>query len=318
MLNLKKLTAVLLTVITAGFSASAAEVTVKTDGVGTSEYMSFDTVAPIMKDDILFVPARAFADSTGMEIEWDQTTETGLLSVNIQSGADTPMKEYCTEVINKVSGYGLEITPKAVSAALTAGSNEAVLRFIFEDTDGDEIAIGKTVELAYAPEVVNDSTLMLPLRDTASVFDLHVDWNQEELAVQLSIPEYAVVPVGMKIIPVHTAAEVPVQEQAAVQEESKGTYLGTFKITHYCPCSTCNGGWGNNTAYAGKITPGQTIAVDPNVIAPLSWVYIDGYGLRRAEDCGGGIKGNHIDMAVSSHSEAYRIGVVYKDVWLQN
>ena len=101
-------------------------------------------------------------------------------------------------------------------------------------------------------------------------------------------------------------------------QENKGTYLGRFKITHYCPCSICNGGWGNNTAYAGKITPGQTIAVDPNVISPMSWVYIDGYGLRRAEDCGGGIKGNHIDMAVNSHSEAYKIGVVYKDVWLQN
>lgn len=97
---------------------------------------------------------------------------------------------------------------------------------------------------------------------------------------------------------------------------TKGRYLGRFKITHYCTCATCNGGYGNSTAWAGRIIPGQTIAVDPSVIGKLQWVYIDGYGLRRAEDCGGAIKGNRIDMAVESHSLAYKLGVVYKDVYL--
>ena len=62
--------------------------------------------------------------------------------------------------------------------------------------------------------------------------------------------------------------------------------------------------------------PGQTIAVDPSVIGKLSTVEIDGYGIRIAEDCGGAIKGNRIDVAVSSHEEAMRLGVVYRDVWL--
>ena len=95
-----------------------------------------------------------------------------------------------------------------------------------------------------------------------------------------------------------------------------GTYLGRFKITHYCPCYTCNEGYGNNTAWAGKIIPGQTIAVDPSVIGKLQQVYIEGYGVRRAEDCGGGIRGNHIDMAVPTHQMAEAMGVVYRDVYL--
>ncbi len=95
-----------------------------------------------------------------------------------------------------------------------------------------------------------------------------------------------------------------------------GTYLGTFKITHYCPCYICNGGYGNHTAWAGEIIPGQTIAVDPSVIGKLQWVNIDGYGLRRAEDCGGGVQGNHIDVAVPTHQMAMDLGVVYKDVYL--
>lgn len=95
-----------------------------------------------------------------------------------------------------------------------------------------------------------------------------------------------------------------------------GTYLGTFKITHFCPCYVCNGSYGNHTAWAGEIIPGQTIAVDPSVIGKLQWVNIDGYGLRRAEDCGGGVQGNHIDVAVQTHQMALDLGVVYKDVYL--
>lgn len=331
MISFKKtaalLTAALLSVttFTIGFTASAADVTVRMNAIRNTygEYMSFDSVQPFMKDDVLFVPARSLADSAGMEVSWDQTTETAQFTIDLENGTDTPIKQYAWELINKVSGYGLEVTPSAVSAALTAGDTNAVLRFIFKDTDGYEIAIGKTVEMSVYPEVVNDTTLMVPLRDTVSIFGLDVEWDQDNLAVKVSIPQFTIVPTNMQIIPVHSPVETTevyteeVTEDAPVAE-NKGTYLGRFKITHYCTCSICNGGWGNNTAYAGKIIPGQTIAVDPDIIAPLSWVYIEDYGLRRAEDCGGAINGYHIDMAVSSHEEAYRLGVVYKDVWLQN
>ena len=97
--------------------------------------------------------------------------------------------------------------------------------------------------------------------------------------------------------------------------KTKGKYLGRFKITHYCPCYTCNGSNSGRTAWAGQIIPGQTIAVDSSVIGKLQWVYIDGYGYRRAEDCGA-FGGNHIDVAVPTHSMALDMGVVYKDVYL--
>ena len=92
--------------------------------------------------------------------------------------------------------------------------------------------------------------------------------------------------------------------------KTKGKYLGRFKITHYCPCYTCNGSNSGRTAWAGQIIP-----VDSSVIGKLQWVYIDGYGYRRAEDCGA-FSGNHIDVAVPTHSMALDMGVVYKDVYL--
>lgn len=101
-------------------------------------------------------------------------------------------------------------------------------------------------------------------------------------------------------------------------EEYKFVYLGNFKITHYCTEKyehICGNG-DNRTATGTTVTPGTTIAVDPSVIPYGSKVYIDGYGWRSAQDCGGAVQGEHIDMAVSSHGEAMNLGVRNKGVWL--
>lgn len=50
---------------------------------------------------------------------------------------------------------------------------------------------------------------------------------------------------------------IPLYEQynKAVQEENgKGRYLGRFRISHYCPCSICNGGY-SGTASGAPLTP---------------------------------------------------------------
>ena len=48
---------------------------------------------------------------------------------------------------------------------------------------------------------------------------------------------------------------------------------------------------------------GQTIAVDPRVIPYGTKVIIGGH-IFTAEDCGGAIQGNHIDIYVNNHAEA--------------
>jgi len=50
------------------------------------------------------------------------------------------------------------------------------------------------------------------------------------------------------------------------------------------------------TATSRCARTGRTIAVDPSVIPLGADVLIEGVGLRRAEDTGGGIEGNHIDV----------------------
>lgn len=55
--------------------------------------------------------------------------------------------------------------------------------------------------------------------------------------------------------------------------------------------------------------PYRTIAVDPRVIPPGSRVYIPGFGIMDPHDTGGDIKGNRIDICVSTKQEAFSWGV---------
>lgn len=67
-------------------------------------------------------------------------------------------------------------------------------------------------------------------------------------------------------------------------------------------------GIGNRTASGTRVTEGRTIAVDPSVIPIGWWVYIEGLGFRRAEDTGGAIKGNKVDVYYDSLSHARNFG----------
>lgn len=83
-------------------------------------------------------------------------------------------------------------------------------------------------------------------------------------------------------------------------------------VTHYDCCVQCCGKDDGITASGRKATPGVTVAVDPNVIPLGSDVLVD-YGdgeihYFRADDTGGAVKGNHIDLCVATHEEALQLG----------
>lgn len=91
--------------------------------------------------------------------------------------------------------------------------------------------------------------------------------------------------------------------------------LGEFKLTAYCACLKCCGKTDGITATGTKATQGRTIAVDPKVIPYGSEVIINGHTYI-AEDCGGAIKNNRIDVYFDSHQEALNFGVQYAEVFL--
>lgn len=85
------------------------------------------------------------------------------------------------------------------------------------------------------------------------------------------------------------------------------------KLTAYCPCIQCSEGYGRHTSTGNLATQGRTIAVDPHVIPYGSKVIIDGHTYR-AEDCGGGVGGRHVDVYFNNHSSTDKFGVKYKKV----
>lgn len=60
----------------------------------------------------------------------------------------------------------------------------------------------------------------------------------------------------------------------------------------------------------------SSIAVDPRVIPLGTRLYVEGYGLAIAEDTGGGIKGNSIDVFFNSESQALSWGVRWLTVYI--
>ena len=77
------------------------------------------------------------------------------------------------------------------------------------------------------------------------------------------------------------------------------------RVTAYTPYDPgCN----NITATGTTVRKG-VIAVDPSVIPLGTRVYIPGYGVAVAEDTGGAIKGNRVDVCYMTKSEAYGWGV---------
>ena len=92
--------------------------------------------------------------------------------------------------------------------------------------------------------------------------------------------------------------------------------LGKFEITYYCTGACCNGNSLGITASGRRLTPEVSIAVDPRIIPLGSKVRIGGK-VYRADDTGGAIVGNRIDVCVSSHAKACRLGRTRKTVYVK-
>lgn len=102
------------------------------------------------------------------------------------------------------------------------------------------------------------------------------------------------------------------QPQQEAQQESENTenrvYAGKFKLTGYCPCKKCCGGWGRRTASGAVPQEGVTVAASKQFPFGTK-LYIEGVGYRTVQDRGGAIKGNKLDVFVSSHSACYSANI---------
>lgn len=108
-------------------------------------------------------------------------------------------------------------------------------------------------------------------------------------------------------------------EKEVVKSEVNLVSLGEFKITVYDACEYCSGKWGTQLARpcsdGHNAIENHTVAVDPEIIPYGTKLLIDGIEYV-AEDCGGAVKGNVIDVYVEDCENSF--GRKYSEVFILN
>ena len=110
-------------------------------------------------------------------------------------------------------------------------------------------------------------------------------------------------PAGKQVKPY----EEKTNKNIAIKEWNTWEYMGEFKITFYWLSENSR-----STSTGAIATEGRTIAVDPNIIPYGTEVLIDGH-IYIAEDCGGAVKGNVIDIFV----EDEHMNMFYTEVYVK-
>lgn len=106
-----------------------------------------------------------------------------------------------------------------------------------------------------------------------------------------------------------TSETTSIATEETASEETHAAQYTEIQVTAtaYCACAECCGKTDGITATGTTATAGRTIAVDPNVIPYGTQVIIDG-NTYVAEDCGGAVKGNDVDIYFDTHEEAVEFG----------
>ncbi|WP_318841538.1 ubiquitin-like domain-containing protein [Metabacillus halosaccharovorans] len=101
-----------------------------------------------------------------------------------------------------------------------------------------------------------------------------------------------------------------VQTSTTIASRGNDSVSKEFYVNSTAYTANCNGCSGTTaTGVNLKANPNaKVIAVDPSVIPLGTKVYVEGYGYAVAADTGSAIKGNKIDVFLSSKSAAYRWG----------
>lgn len=117
-------------------------------------------------------------------------------------------------------------------------------------------------------------------------------------------------------------SETAKPEAAKIEVAKPATQVVKMKVTAYCLCGECCGKWsgGNKTSVGDKATIYDGVAADPKMLPYRTKLNIPGIGIKEVDDTGGGMRQSakqgiyHIDVRMSSHSEARKWGVRWLEV----
>ena len=223
---------------------------------------------------------------------------------------ETPVKTYAAGVAEKE----VQATEPAEAAeTVTEPAPEAEAP---EETDLPDIDFLDIPEIQDA-KIDAQATLMAKREDLDRVWLELKEREQEEARERMREAAEAAAAKASASREKEESSESSSSGSAETVEHGSGRDLGQFKLTAYCPCYSCSEGWGRMTSSGNLAQERHTIATDPSVIPEGTKVEINGI-VYTAEDIGGGVRGNHIDIFYESHEECLQFGVRYAEVYKVN
>lgn len=299
---------------------SAKQITVKVDGKTQQYYTTADTVQQLFKAEGISIKERdkvsheqASSLKDGMEIQVQKA-----FKVALNDGGETSEIWTTANTVNDflkqqaISLNELDRLKQKESASLSKDQNEVTITRVEKVTD----VVEETVD--YAVVKRNDKSLakgkekVVQNGEEGQVvkhYEVTLE-NGEEVDRKLVKEESKkdskdkIVAIGTKVQQVQSS-----QPQISRSNSSSGVqktlYMHATAYTAYC--AGCSGV--TSTGINLRANPNQkVIAVDPNVIPLGSKVWVEGYGYAIAGDQGSAIKGNRIDLFMSSKSAANSFG----------
>ena len=252
------------------------EMTALTSKTTVSEVLEENNI--VLKEDQKTIPDLDSEISAGQNI---QITDKSYNEVKIakisEEGAETTLEQLLQNyapITEKIVVEQVAIPYETITKNSTSADSNTTNKVLKEGKDGIKEV---TYKIKYQNEVEIEKTVI------------------SEVVVQEPVNKIVQV---QKKVETSRSADLPRTSGTTTTAVIDGE---TYKITAYCSCSKC----------CGKTT-GRTVAA-PSKFAFGTKLNIGGH-IYTVEDRGGAIKGNRIDIYVSSHSAALQWGVKYLPV----
>ena len=263
------------------------EMTALTSKTTVSEVLEENNI--VLKEDQKTIPDLDSEISAGQNI---QITDKSYNEVKIakisEEGAETTLEQLLQNyapITEKIVVEQVAIPYETITKNSTSADSNTTNKVLKEGKDGIKEV---TYKIKYQNEVEIEKTVI------------------SEVVVQEPVNKIVQV---QKKVETSRSADLPRTSGTTTTAVIDGE---TYKITAYCSCSKCCGKTTERTASGTQATAGRTVAA-PSKFAFGTKLNIGGH-IYTVEDRGGAIKGNRIDIYVSSHSAALQWGVKYLPV----
>lgn len=212
-----------------------------------------------------------------------------------------------------------KVTP-AVASAVTADLDIQIVRVTKQNVEKTEpvpFTVVKTADNSLPKgetKVVEQGSEGLVVHSVEKVYEDGIFVSKRWLGKEVVKPATSkVIAVGTKETAVLSASITRTDQSVNIsglttKDGVSFKYKKMLKNVTLTAYSSEEDGIGTRTASGTRVTEGRTIAVDKSVVPLGWWVYIEGIGFRKAEDTGGAIKGNKMDVYYDSLKTAKNFG----------